>query len=296
MTGSKNGGNETEAKSPRESGEDSEDESEILEESPCGRWSKRRQEDYVWRCLVSREVSCVGRQWAWLRAFHSRVPVVLRGGGMWGSLGQCVYGLGGCNGQGCVEASHWSRLIGQVTRVAVMVVVVVMRRAGIMRYRSCSTDIISMCANSPSAGATTEHLGVSISCTSQQQQSSQQQDTSGCLSGAQQIPHRASTRYQAVFFTVFVQASASHGLRSTPYRPPSVHIPNLQDVCVVRVCRGECPKVAVVLETEMGGRGVDYSVAGVCLGVVRGIGLALPTWRGVIGNAAVEGGRPWGET
>ncbi|XP_045112569.1 nuclear receptor-binding protein homolog isoform X1 [Portunus trituberculatus] len=44
MTGSKNGGNETEAKSPRESGEDSEDESEILEESPCGRWSKRRQE------------------------------------------------------------------------------------------------------------------------------------------------------------------------------------------------------------------------------------------------------------
>lgn len=47
MTGSKNG-NETEAKSPRESGEDSEDESEILEESPCGRWSKRRQE--VRRC------------------------------------------------------------------------------------------------------------------------------------------------------------------------------------------------------------------------------------------------------
>lgn len=43
MTGSKNG-NETETKSPRESGEDSEDESEILEESPCGRWSKRRQE------------------------------------------------------------------------------------------------------------------------------------------------------------------------------------------------------------------------------------------------------------
>ncbi|KAK7077900.1 Nuclear receptor-binding protein [Halocaridina rubra] len=43
MTGSKNG-NEPEAKSPRESGEDSEDESEILEESPCGRWSKRRQE------------------------------------------------------------------------------------------------------------------------------------------------------------------------------------------------------------------------------------------------------------
>ena len=33
-----------EHKSPRESGEDSEDESEILEESPCGRWLKRREE------------------------------------------------------------------------------------------------------------------------------------------------------------------------------------------------------------------------------------------------------------
>lgn len=36
--------NEQELKSPRESGEDSEDESEILEESPCGRWLKRREE------------------------------------------------------------------------------------------------------------------------------------------------------------------------------------------------------------------------------------------------------------
>lgn len=36
--------NESEHKSPRESGEDSEDESEILEESPCGRWLKRREE------------------------------------------------------------------------------------------------------------------------------------------------------------------------------------------------------------------------------------------------------------
>ncbi|XP_014228543.1 nuclear receptor-binding protein homolog isoform X1 [Trichogramma pretiosum] len=35
---------EPEHKSPRESGEDSEDESEILEESPCGRWLKRREE------------------------------------------------------------------------------------------------------------------------------------------------------------------------------------------------------------------------------------------------------------
>lgn len=37
-------GENTERKSPRESGEDSEDESEILEESPCGRWLKRREE------------------------------------------------------------------------------------------------------------------------------------------------------------------------------------------------------------------------------------------------------------
>jgi len=36
--------NDPEHKSPRESGEDSEDESEILEESPCGRWLKRREE------------------------------------------------------------------------------------------------------------------------------------------------------------------------------------------------------------------------------------------------------------
>ncbi|GBP38805.1 Nuclear receptor-binding protein homolog [Eumeta japonica] len=45
-----------ERKSPRESGEDSEDESEILEESPCGRWLKRREEkiilDRVLKCIV----------------------------------------------------------------------------------------------------------------------------------------------------------------------------------------------------------------------------------------------------
>lgn len=35
---------EQKSQSPRESGEDSEDESEILEESPCGRWLKRREE------------------------------------------------------------------------------------------------------------------------------------------------------------------------------------------------------------------------------------------------------------
>lgn len=40
-----NGGGSANSKaSPRESGEDSEDESEILEESPCGRWLKRREE------------------------------------------------------------------------------------------------------------------------------------------------------------------------------------------------------------------------------------------------------------
>lgn len=43
MTGS-NKSAEPDASSPRESGEDSEDDIEILEESPCGRWSKRRQE------------------------------------------------------------------------------------------------------------------------------------------------------------------------------------------------------------------------------------------------------------
>lgn len=43
MSGSQRN-NEAEHRSPRESGEDSEDESEILEESPCGRWLKRREE------------------------------------------------------------------------------------------------------------------------------------------------------------------------------------------------------------------------------------------------------------
>ena len=47
MTGSNKSG-EAEATSPRESGEDSEDDIEILEESPCGRWSKRRQEVSTW--------------------------------------------------------------------------------------------------------------------------------------------------------------------------------------------------------------------------------------------------------
>lgn len=43
-TATSNGGSANSKASPRESGEDSEDESEILEESPCGRWLKRREE------------------------------------------------------------------------------------------------------------------------------------------------------------------------------------------------------------------------------------------------------------
>jgi hypothetical protein len=44
MPGSRSSNTDAENKSPRESGEDSEDESEILEESPCGRWLKRKEE------------------------------------------------------------------------------------------------------------------------------------------------------------------------------------------------------------------------------------------------------------
>lgn len=44
MPGSRSSNTEQEQRSPRESGEDSEDESEILEESPCGRWLKRKEE------------------------------------------------------------------------------------------------------------------------------------------------------------------------------------------------------------------------------------------------------------
>ncbi|PSN54713.1 hypothetical protein C0J52_04881 [Blattella germanica] len=53
MSGSRSS-NDPEHKSPRESGEDSEDESEILEESPCGRWLKRREEhvDLIGDCSI----------------------------------------------------------------------------------------------------------------------------------------------------------------------------------------------------------------------------------------------------
>jgi len=48
MTGSKtNTDAETTTPQVRDSGDESEDESEVLEESPCGRWQKRREE--VWR-------------------------------------------------------------------------------------------------------------------------------------------------------------------------------------------------------------------------------------------------------
>lgn len=54
-----------EHKSPRESGEDSEDESEILEESPCGRWLKRREEVCILtQLMVSQLID--GHNFAWL--------------------------------------------------------------------------------------------------------------------------------------------------------------------------------------------------------------------------------------
>lgn len=56
--------NEQEHKSPRESGEDSEDESEILEESPCGRWLKRREEVSYNSCQKPDiDIICLDRLW-----------------------------------------------------------------------------------------------------------------------------------------------------------------------------------------------------------------------------------------
>lgn len=54
-----------ERKSPRESGEDSEDESEILEESPCGRWLKRREE-------VSSTTLSLNTSFTWIYLGHLR--------------------------------------------------------------------------------------------------------------------------------------------------------------------------------------------------------------------------------
>ena len=47
MTGSRSSNDQNEQRTAlnnTDGGEDSEDESEILEESPCGRWAKRREE------------------------------------------------------------------------------------------------------------------------------------------------------------------------------------------------------------------------------------------------------------
>lgn len=44
MPGSRASNSDRPERKNKESGEDSEDESEILEESPCGRWLKRREE------------------------------------------------------------------------------------------------------------------------------------------------------------------------------------------------------------------------------------------------------------
>ena len=44
MTGSNKSGEPENSADHQQSGEDSEDDIDILEESPCGRWSKRRQE------------------------------------------------------------------------------------------------------------------------------------------------------------------------------------------------------------------------------------------------------------
>lgn len=38
------GSGDPETQSQHDSGDESEDESEVLEESPCGRWQKRREE------------------------------------------------------------------------------------------------------------------------------------------------------------------------------------------------------------------------------------------------------------
>ena len=46
MANSRNGSDPPEngSKDNRDSGDESEDESDVLEESPCGRWQKRREE------------------------------------------------------------------------------------------------------------------------------------------------------------------------------------------------------------------------------------------------------------
>ena len=44
MSGNKSEAADNQTTDQRDSGDESEDESEVLEESPCGRWQKRREE------------------------------------------------------------------------------------------------------------------------------------------------------------------------------------------------------------------------------------------------------------
>lgn len=72
VTVQSNGGSGGNSKaSPRESGEDSEDESEILEESPCGRWLKRREE-------VSRMIDRKGFLFGKIKFFHVKKGFCLK--------------------------------------------------------------------------------------------------------------------------------------------------------------------------------------------------------------------------
>lgn len=73
MPGSRSSNNDTEHnKSPRESGEDSEDESEILEESPCGRWLKRKEEVSTKGCLLYSKFETTG-----FLGLLERIPMAL---------------------------------------------------------------------------------------------------------------------------------------------------------------------------------------------------------------------------
>lgn len=65
-----------ERKSPRESGEDSEDESEILEESPCGRWLKRREEVSLPFIFQHGRLSNVGHQTKIIVSWFTRLADV----------------------------------------------------------------------------------------------------------------------------------------------------------------------------------------------------------------------------
>lgn len=56
---------------PPESGDESDDESGVLEESPCGRWQKRREEVCAFvirRCISQSSVVCVFKREMYLFA------------------------------------------------------------------------------------------------------------------------------------------------------------------------------------------------------------------------------------